>query len=52
MFRILCDTSSGSTELCLTEITRGDSQILCRVPRITLPNTDQAHDKIYVNHHE
>jgi hypothetical protein len=28
MFRILCDPSSGSTELCLTEITRGDSQIL------------------------
>jgi len=27
MFRILCDPSSGSTELCLTEITRGDSQI-------------------------
>jgi hypothetical protein len=22
MFRILCDPSSGSTELCLTEITR------------------------------
>ena len=27
MFRILCDPSSGSTELRLTEITRGDSQI-------------------------
>jgi hypothetical protein len=27
MFWILCDPSSGSTELCLTEITRGDSQI-------------------------
>jgi hypothetical protein len=27
MFRILCDPSSESTELCLTEITRGDSQI-------------------------
>jgi hypothetical protein len=25
MFRILCDSSSGSTELCLTEITRRDS---------------------------
>ena len=25
MFRILCDPSSGSTELCLTEITRSDS---------------------------
>ena len=31
MFRILCDPSSGSTELCLTEITGSDSQILCRV---------------------
>jgi hypothetical protein len=29
MFRILCDPSSGSTELCLTEITRSDSQIFC-----------------------
>jgi hypothetical protein len=27
MFRVLCDPSSGSTELCLTEITRSDSQI-------------------------
>jgi hypothetical protein len=31
MFRILCDPSSGSTELCLTGITRSDSQIFCRV---------------------
>ena len=31
MFRILCDTSSGSAELCLTEITRSDSQIFCCV---------------------
>jgi len=31
MFRILCDPSSGSTDLCLTEITRSDSQIFCRV---------------------
>ena len=33
MFRIVCDPSSGSTELWLTEITRGDSQIffLCKV---------------------
>jgi len=30
-FRIFCDPSSGSTELCLTEITRSDSQIFCRV---------------------
>ena len=27
MFRILCDPSSGSTELCLNEITRSDSPI-------------------------
>jgi len=27
MFRIVCDPSSGSTELCLTEITRGGAQI-------------------------
>ena len=27
MFRIVCDPSSGSTELCLTEITRCGSQI-------------------------
>jgi len=28
MFRIVCDPSSGSTELCLTEITVIDSQII------------------------
>jgi len=27
MFQIVCDPSSGSTELCLTEITRSGSQI-------------------------
>ena len=27
MFRIMCDPSSGSTELCLTEIIRGGSQM-------------------------
>jgi hypothetical protein len=27
MFRILCDPSSGNTELYLTEITRSDSQL-------------------------
>jgi len=27
MFRIVCDPSSGSTELCLTEITHSGSQI-------------------------
>ena len=31
MFRFLCDPSSGSTELCLTEISRSCSQIFCRV---------------------
>jgi len=78
MFRIVCDPSSGSIELCLTEIIRGGSQmfVVCVVGvwqrnfepvvcvygttgwdsptyrththrrfKITLPNTDQAHDK-------
>jgi hypothetical protein len=66
MFRIVCDPSSGSTELYLTEITRSGSQIfvMCLVGvwqrnfepvvpyththhwfKITLANTDQAHDK-------
>jgi len=31
MFRILCDPSSGSTDLCLTEITHSGLQIFCRV---------------------
>jgi hypothetical protein len=31
MFRILCDPSSWSTELCLTKIPRGGSWIFCRV---------------------
>jgi len=31
MFRILCDPSSVSTELCLTEIAHSNSQIFCRV---------------------
>ena len=31
MFRILCDPSSGGTELCLTEIIRTDSHIFCRI---------------------
>jgi hypothetical protein len=31
MFWILCDPSSGSTELYLTEISRSDSQIFYRV---------------------
>jgi len=60
MFRIVCDPSSGGTELCLTEITLSGSQIffvclagvwqrnfepaVC-VHGTTLPNTDQAHEK-------
>jgi hypothetical protein len=65
MFRILCDASSGSTELRLTEIT-----VVCvygtagctvhththththHIIKITLPHTDQAHDKISVNHYK
>ena len=33
MFRILCDPSSGSTELCFTEITRSGSRmfVMCLV---------------------
>jgi len=31
MFQILRDPSSGNTELCLTKITRSDSQIFCCV---------------------
>jgi len=30
MFQIVCDPSSGSAELCLTEITRSGSQYLSR----------------------
>ena len=33
MFRILCDPSSGRSELCLTGITGSGSQIFCRVLR-------------------
>jgi len=72
MFRILCDTTSGSMELYLTEIIRSGSLmfVVCVVGvwqrdfepvvcvygptgrththhwfKITLPNTDHAHDK-------
>jgi len=58
MFRIMCYLSSGSTELCLTEITLSGSQIffvcLAGVWQLNFeqdyaakhrPNTDQAHDK-------
>ena len=57
MFWILCDPSSGSTELCLTEITvvcvygtAGRTVHTHHRFKITLPNTDQAHDKMSVNH--
>ena len=50
MFRIVCDPSSGSTELCLTEITPSDSPCLhtagsklrCQIPTKHTKN-------IYVN---
>ena len=67
MFRIVCDPSSGSIELYLTEIRSGSLMfVVCLVGvwqrtllvpspsyrththrwfKITLPNTDQAHDK-------
>ena len=47
MFRILCDPSSGSTELRLTEITRNFEPVVC-----VYGPADQAHDKISVNHYE
>jgi len=56
MFRILCDPSSGSTELCLTEIIRSGPAVPYTHThhkfRITLPNSDEAHDKISVNNYE
>jgi len=62
MFRIVCDPSSGSMVLYLTEIIHSGSQMYsttgcsravparCTIHthhwfKITLPNTDQAHDK-------
>ena len=56
MFRIVCDPSSGSIELYLTEIRSGSLMfVVCLVGtdrththhwfKITLPNTDQAQDK-------
>jgi len=84
MFWIVCDPSSGSIELYLTEIRSGSLMfVVCLVGvwqrnlepvvcvcgttgwfaachtihthqwfKITLPNTDQAHDKTSVNHYE
>ena len=49
MFRIVCDPSSGSVELYLTEIRSGSLMfVVCLLgvwQRNTLPNTDQARDK-------
>jgi len=47
MFRIICDPSSGSIELYLTEIIRSGSlmSVVCLVSVWQLPNTDQAHDR-------
>jgi hypothetical protein len=65
MFRIVCDPSSGSNELCLTEITRGGSQIffVCLVgvwqrnfePAVCAHGTtgwEPSTRKISVSHHE
>ena len=64
MFRIVCDPSSGSTELCLTEITRGGSQIffVCLVgvwqhnfePAVCVhvPCTHTAGSKCVLSEHE
>ena len=51
MFRIVCHPSSGSTELCLTEINRGGthtagSKVRCQ----TQTNTRKV--RVYVSHHE
>jgi len=57
MFRIVCDPSSGSTELCLTEITLSGSQIffVCLVgdwqrnfARYDVPCTHTAGSKFYI----
>jgi len=62
MFRIVCDPPSGSTELCLTEITSGGSQIffVCLVGvwqcNFEVQNYAAKHlpstRKISVSHHE
>ena len=47
MFRIVCDPSSGSIELYLTENIRSGSLmfVVYLIGVWQLPNTDQAHDK-------
>ena len=45
MFRIVCDPSSGSTELCLTEITLSGSQIFF-VCLVVVPCTPTAGSKL------
>ena len=42
MFRILCDPSSGSTELCLTETTRSDSQMCVYGPAAWRPDRNHT----------
>jgi len=48
MFQIMCDPSSGSTELCLNEITCGGSQIffVCLVG-VWQCNFEPAQARIY-----
>jgi len=58
MFRIVCDPSSGTTELCLTEITRGSSHIffVCLVgvwqrnfePAVCVPGTRHTHRRFKI----
>ena len=46
MFLIVCDPSSGSIELYLTEIHSGSLMfVVCLIGVWQVPNTDQAHDK-------
>jgi hypothetical protein len=52
MFRILCDPSSGVCEYGPAGWEVGRTVLTHHGFKITLPNTDQAHDKISVNHYE
>jgi len=50
MFRIVCDPSSRSTELCLTWLGTARRTVHThRIFKITLPNTDQAQEKYLWN---
>jgi len=46
MFRIVCDPSSGSTELCLTGITLSGSQIVNQFPARHTVHTHTAGSKL------